>query len=66
MSKYVINSMLQAQFRIHTFLSVQGDELFVLFAMDDERLLEFADETHFQLELDGNYCKNELGRCMGG
>jgi len=62
MSKYVINSMLQAQFIIHTFLSVQGDELFVLFAMDDARLLDFADETHFQLELDGNYCKNELAK----
>ena len=64
MAKYIINSMLQAHFRIHTFLSVQGDELFVLFAIDDERLLTFADETRFQLEFDGDYCKNVLGECL--
>jgi len=62
MAKYVINTMLQAHFKIHTFLSVQSDELFVLFSMEDDRLLAFADQTNYQLELDGNYCRNELAR----
>jgi hypothetical protein len=59
-AKYVINTMLHVGFKVYTFLSVQKDELYVLFTAPQSILGSFADAINFKLPLDGEYCKNKL------
>ena len=61
-ARNVINGLLEANFEVHTFLSIQKDELFVLLRMDEERLLVFADKIGYLLPLNPEYCKSQLGK----
>ena len=61
-ARFVINTMLHAHFNVYTFLSVQGDELYALFSVPEDRILNFAYEAKFRFLLDSAYVKKELAR----
>jgi hypothetical protein len=61
-ARNVINTMLEQGIEIHTFLSMQKDELFVLLRASEERLLKFAHETNFHVRLNPEYCKDQLAK----
>lgn len=59
-AKHTIKSMKEAGFALYTFLSVQQDELIVLFSLDSEALRTFADKTDYMLPLDPIQIRNYL------
>ncbi len=51
-AKQVVKSLLSANFSLYTFLSVQKDELIVLFTMETRYLRQFAERNDYHLPLD--------------
>jgi hypothetical protein len=61
-TRHVINSMLAVGFECYAFKSVQGDELYCLVTISQDKLAKFADKTDFSLKLDSEYCKASLAQ----
>jgi hypothetical protein len=60
MSKYVLKNMLEAEFSLYTFLSIQKDELIVLFTAPRQVIARFADKIGYKLPLDPVEIRNQL------
>ena len=61
-AKWCVSKMLNANFQVYTFLSLQRDELFVLFTVPPETLYSFAEKVKYPLEFDSDKVRDLLGK----
>jgi len=59
-TKFVLQALIDSNFEIFLYKSIQGDELICLFRANDDMLCEFADKINYKMLLDPQKAKTKL------